>query len=311
MAAVTSPSSNIPHADRPALRRNGQAIRDALWGYAFITPQMLGFLLFVIGPLIAVFVFSTQDRNLLTGAVKPIDLQNYAKIFTTDLLFRKAVVNSLTFTALLVPMNILLALMLAMLLAQKLSGMTVFRVLFFSPVVTSAVSWAVVWKFILQGEQGTLNQVLALIGVDGPNWLREPIWAMFSVVITLVLKNVGLNMVILLAAITNLPVEYREAAQVDGANRGQVFKYITLPLLTPTLLFVGVITVIGSLRVFDHIMLMTEGGPANATFVLVYYVYYTAFQGFQIGYASALAAILFGIALILTLVQFALRGRTQ
>jgi multiple sugar transport system permease protein len=288
-----------------------QARRDSLWGYLFITPQMLGFLLFVIGPLMAVFVFSTQDRNLLTGVAKPIGLANFTAIFTKDPLFVKALTNSLIFTSLLVPMNIALALFLALLLAQKLAGITIFRVLFFSPVVTSAVAWAVVWKFMLQGEQGTINQALSMVGIDGPNWLREPTWAMLSVVITLVLKNVGLNMVILLAAITNLPSEYREAAMVDGANRPQVFRHITLPLLAPTLLFVTVITVIGSLRVFDHIMLMTEGGPANATFVLVYYVYYSAFQGFKTGYASALAVILFLVALLLTVIQFVLRGKAS
>ncbi|MCC7452173.1 MAG: sugar ABC transporter permease [Anaerolineae bacterium] len=288
-----------------------QARRDALWGYLFIAPQMLGFLLFVIGPLVAVFVFSTQDRNLLTGIAKPVGFDNYVAIFSKDALFQTALVNSLTFTALLVPMNIGLALFLAMMLSQRIAGITIFRVLFFSPVVTSAVAWAVVWRFMLQGEQGTINQVLAIVGIKGPNWLREPSWAMLSVVVTLVLKNVGLNMVILLAAITNLPTEYREAAMVDGANRRKVFTRITLPLLAPTLLFVTVITVIGSLRVFDHIMLMTQGGPANATLVLVYYVYYTAFQAFKTGYASALAAILFVIALILTLAQFVLRGKAS
>jgi multiple sugar transport system permease protein len=290
---------------------NAQARRDAVWGYLFITPQVLGFLLFVIGPLIAVLVFSTQDRNLLSGIAKPVGLANYADIFTKDPLFKKALINSITFTALLVPMNICLALFLATILSQKLAGMTFFRVLFFSPVVTSAVAWAIVWKFMLQGEQGTINQTLSLIGIDGPNWLRESSTAMFSVVFTLVLKNVGLNMVILLAALTNLPQEYREAAMVDGANPTQVFLHITLPLLAPTLLFVTVITVIGSLRVFDHIMLMTEGGPANATFVLVYYIYYSAIQNFKIGYASALAAILFVVALALTIAQFMLRGKAD
>jgi len=292
-------------------RGSGSAGRETVWGYLFIAPQMLGFLVFVIGPLLAVFVFSTQDRNLLTGSVKTVGLNNYLTILTNDALFTKAVTNSLVFTTLLVPVNIALALFLAVLLAQKLAGVMIFRVLFFSPVVTSAVAWAVVWRFMLQGEQGTLNQILSIIGVKGPNWLREPGWAMLSVVGTLVLKNVGLNMVILLAAITNIPGEYREAAMVDGANRIQVFRSITLPLLAPTLLFVTVITVIGSLRVFDHINLMTEGGPANATFVLVYYIYYTAFLGFKTGYASALAAILFGIALVLTALQFALRGRAS
>ena len=132
---------------------------------------------------------------------------------------------------------------------------------------------------------------------------------MISVIVTLVIKNVGLNTIILLSALTNLPNEYREAARVDGATRWQVFRQITLPLLAPTLLFVTVITVIGSLKVFDHIMLMTAGGPANSTMVLVYYIYYQAFQFFETGYASALAVILFILAAALTLIQWLLRGK--
>lgn len=283
--------------------------RDALWGYAFIAPQMIGFAIFIILPLVTIFVFSTQERNLLTGAVTQVGFENFRTIFEDDALFRKVLVNTLTFTAGLVPLNIALALFLASLLAQKLRGIAIFRVLFFSPVVTSAVAWAVVWRFMLQGDQGSVNQVLQLVGVDGPNWLRQPGWAMASVVVTLVIKNVGLNMIILLAALTNLPGEYREAAMVDGATRWEVFRRITLPLIAPTLLFVTVITVIGSLKVFDHIMLMTAGGPANSTMVLVYYIYYQAFQFFETGYASALAVILFVLALALTIFQWVIRGR--
>lgn len=283
--------------------------RDALWGYAFIAPQMIGFILFIILPLVTIFVFSTEERNLLSGAITPVGFDNFRTIFESDILFRKVLLNTLTFTAGLVPLNIALALFLASLLAQKLRGITIFRVLFFSPVVTSAVAWAIVWRFMLQGDQGSINQVLQLVGIDGPNWLRQPGWAMASVIVTLVIKNVGLNTIILLAALTNLPSEYREAATVDGATRWQVFRRITLPLLAPTLLFVTVITVIGSLKVFDHIMLMTAGGPANSTMVLVYYIYYQAFQFFETGYASALAVILFVLALILTIFQWVVRGR--
>jgi multiple sugar transport system permease protein len=283
--------------------------RETLWGYLFIAPQTIGFLLLIVVPLLTIFVFSTEDRNLLTGQVVPVGLENFRVIFQEDVMFRRVLTNTLTFTAGLVPLNIALALFLASLLSQKLRGITIFRVLFFSPVVTSAVAWAIVWRFMLQGDQGTVNQVLRLVGVEGPNWLRRPEWAMFSVIVTLVIKNVGLNTIILLSALTNLPSEYREAAHVDGATRWQVFRKITLPLLAPTLLFVTVITVIGSLKVFDHIMLMTAGGPANATMVLVYYIYYQAFQFFETGYASALAVILFVIALGLTIGQWLLRGR--
>lgn len=283
--------------------------RDALWGYAFIAPQMIGFVIFIILPLVSILVFSTEERNLLTGSITPVGLENFRTIFEEDILFRKVLLNTLIFTTGLVPLNIGMALLLATLLAQKLRGITIFRVLFFSPVVTSAVAWAVVWRFMLQGDQGTINQVLQLVGIEGPNWLRHPGWAMFSVIVTLVIKNVGLNTIILLSALTNLPSEYREAATVDGATRWQVFRRITLPLLAPTLLFVTVITVIGSLKVFDHIMLMTAGGPANSTMVLVYYIYYQAFQFFETGYASALAVILFVLALVLTVFQWLVRGR--
>ena len=284
------------------------AQKDELTGYLFVAPQMIGFLLFVLGPILAIFLFSTQERDLLSGVVKPIGFANFELLLTQDRLFPKVLINSLTFTAWLVPLNITLALTLALLLTRKLRGMVFFRTLFFSPVVTSTVAWAVVWRFLLQGDQG-INQMLGAVGIDGPNWLREPGWAMFSVIITRVLKTVGLNMVIFMSAVQNLPREYEEAAEVDGANGLQILFRITLPQLAPTILVVLVITVIGSLQVFDHILLMTNGGPANATAVLIYYIWFQAFRVFDIGYASALAVVLFGIVLIATIIQWMLRRR--
>ena len=283
------------------------AWRDALWGYLFILPQMLGFLFFVVGPLIAVMVFSTQDRNLLFGTATPIGLDNFRVLLTEDKLFWQVMWNTFYFSLLLVPLNIVIALALSLVLARQFRGAHLFRLVYFAPVVTAAAAWAIVWRFILQGENGTLNQFLRLIGIDGPNWLHDPFWAMQAVIVTRVLKNVGLNIVILLGAILNIPAQYDEAARVDGANGWQVLWNIKLPLLAPALLFVSVITLIGSLKVFDHIMLMTAGGPGNSTMVLVYYIYYQAFQFFQTGYASALAVILFVITLALTVVQWVLR----
>lgn len=283
---------------------------DQLYGYLFVSPQLLGFLLFVLGPILAVFVFSVQKRNLLSGVTTFAGVENYAHMFSgADPLFHKVLINSLVFTLTLVPLNLVLALTLAFLLARKLPGSTFFRTLFFAPVVTSAVAWAIVWKFMLQGEQGTVNQFLGYLGVQGPNWLREPGWAMAAVVITRVMKTVGLNMLIFLAAIQGLPRELIEAASVDGANSRSVMRLIKLPLLAPSILMVSVITVIGSLQVFDTIMLMTEGGPNSSTMVLVYYIYHQAFRAFETGYASALAAILFTAALLLTLMQWSLRRR--
>jgi multiple sugar transport system permease protein len=280
--------------------------KDALYGYLFVAPQVIGFIFVVLIPLIAVFSFSTQERNLLSGAVNPVGLRNYEFMLNSDPFFTTVLRNSLIFTVYLVPINVCLALVLAILLTQKIRGMIFFRTLFFAPVITSAVAWAVVWRFLLQDNAG-INALLQQVGIDGPNWLREEQWAMFSVIITRVLKNVGLNMIIFMAALQNIPEIYTDAAKVDGANLWQRVRHVTLPLLSPTIVLVILITIIGSLQAFDHIMLMTGGGPANATNVLVYYVYFQAFKIFQTGYASALATILFLITFILTIVQWFVR----
>lgn len=282
-------------------------LRENATGYLFIAPQMLGFLVFVLGPIVAVFIFSLQNRNLLTGVAAFNGIANYVKMFTRDALFTKTVTNSLVFSLGLVPLNLVLALALALILSGGRRGTIAYRVVIFAPVVTSAVAWAIVWRFLLQGQGGIVNHVLALFGVAGPNWLFQPGWAMFSVIFTRVLKNVGMNVVILLAAVTNLPREHMEAARVDGAGRFTIFRAIKLPLLAPSILMVLIITMIGSLNVFDTIMLMTGGGPENATMVLVYYIYYNAFQFFDTGYASALAVALFLVVLMLTYLQWQMR----
>jgi multiple sugar transport system permease protein len=285
------------------------AAKDALWGYFFVAPAMIGFFLLVLYPLYKVVDYSLHSRNLLSGRITYVGTDNYKFMLEDDTLFDKTVRNSLVFTAGLVPLNMALALTLALLLSRGLRGTIIFRTVFFAPVVTSAVAWAIVWRFMLQGESGAVNQFLALFGLDGPNWLREPDSAMFSVIFTRALKNTGLNMIIILSALANQPPELEEAARVDGANGWQVARHITIPLLVPTLLLVSIITVSGSLKVFDTIMLLTQGGPSNATMVLVYYIYYQGFRFFEIGYASALAVMLFGIALVLTVVQWSLRRR--
>jgi multiple sugar transport system permease protein len=269
---------------------------------------MIGFFLFVLGPILAVFVFSTQHRDLLTGVVEPAGLANFQTMLQTDRTFPRVLANSLAFTVWLVPLNLCLALLLAFLLTRKLRGMIFFRTLFFAPVITSTVAWVIVWRFLLQGDQG-INQFLEGVGIQGPNWLREPNWAMASVIVTRVLKTVGLNMIIFMSALQNIPREYDEAASVDGANGWQIFFRITLPQLAPTILVVMVLTVIGSLQVFDHILLMTNGGPANATSVLIFYIWFQAFRVFDMGYASALAVVLFFIVLTATVIQWVLRQR--
>jgi multiple sugar transport system permease protein len=302
-------NTQAPSISPPRRRGLTLAQRDSLWGYLFVAPQVIGFLMFVIGPLIAILVFSTQSRNLLSGDVSFIGLENFRYMFQEDPVFYLMLGNTLTFTAGLVPMNLVLALMLSILLAPQFKGVSLFRAIFFAPVVTSTVAWIIVWSFILQGRNGLLNQALSVVGITGPNWLYEPGPAMFSVIFVRVLKNVGLNMVIFLAAMQDLPRDYIEAAKVDGANAWQTVRHIIVPFLAPSILLVTIITVIGSLNVFDHILLMTAGGPSNSTMVLAYYVYFNAFKSYEIGYGSSIGVLLFVIALTLTIIQWSVRRR--
>ncbi|MEU7900500.1 sugar ABC transporter permease [Nonomuraea sp. NPDC049152] len=208
----------------------------------------------------------------------------------------------------LVVFNLSLALLLAVLLNQRLRGTTVFRTLFFSPVVVSLVAWTIVWGFLLQNNGG-INAILQVVGIEGPNWLRTGSWAMVSVIVVQVFKNVGLNMVLFLAALQGVPKELFEAARLDGASAWTRFRRITLPMISPTVLLTSIITVAGSLQVFAQIAVLTQGGPGASTTVLVYYLYQQAFQFHHFGYGATLSVLLFVIVLALTLLQWRMRRR--
>jgi multiple sugar transport system permease protein len=283
--------------------------REALEAWLFVSPILTGFLIFFVGPLIAVVIYSTTEWNLLSQQASFVGLKNYTDALTQNPDFWHVIRNSLVFAAGLVPLNMALALGLALALSRPFFGVVFFRTIFFAPVVTSAVAWAIVWKFLLQGENGFVNQMLAVIGIAGPNWLRDPDWAMVAVIVTRVIKMVGLNMILYIAALQSVPRDYEEAAVLEGASRWQIFRTITWPLLAPTTLVIMVITMIGSFKVFDHIYLMTNGGPENGTLVLAFYIYQQGFKFFNTGYASALAMIMFVIVLALTLLQLALRRK--
>lgn len=281
--------------------------RDKLSGYVFIAPQYLGFIVFLGIPVLLVFWYSMFDWHILDGTAPFAGLDNYQRMLE-DPLFATVLRNTLLFTLGLVPLNLALALGLALLLNQRLMGKTLFRTLFFAPVVVSLVAWAIVWQFLLQ-DDGGINLALQSIGIDGPNWLRESAWALPAVIVVQVVKNVGLNMVLFLAALQGVPKEIQEASRIDGAGPIRTFRSITLPMIAPMFLLVSMITVIGSFQVFATIVILTGGGPGNATNVLVYYIYQQAFQRFEAGYASAGAVILFVIVMVLTLIQWQLRKR--
>jgi multiple sugar transport system permease protein len=281
--------------------------RDHLVGYLFIAPQLAGSLVFVLIPLGLVVWYSLHEWNVLAGTFSFTGTDNYRRLLD-DPNVAPVLRATLFFSAGLVAVNLTLALLLAVLLNQKLRGTTVFRVLFFSPVVVSLVAWTIVWGFMLQANGG-INGALDAIGVDGPNWLRSGGTAMASVIVVQVFKNVGLNMVLFLAALQGVPQDLYEAARSDGANRWTIFRRITLPLISPTILLTSIITVVGSLQVFAQIAVLTQGGPGTSTTVLVYYLYQQAFQFHAFGYGATLSVLLFLIVLLLTVAQWQLRKK--
>ncbi len=281
---------------------------DKIYGYLFIAPIVIGFLVFILGPMLYSFVMSFSNWSLLKE-FKFTGLDNYKQVFLGDKKFWTVMFNTLYFSIGLVPLNLVLAFSLALLLKQKLRGISFFRTAIFTPVVTSVVVWAIVWKFILGTDGGLINILLKGIGITGPAWLYDMRLTMPVVIVVSVLKNVGNNMVLFLSALYNVPEMYYEAATLDGASKWQQMRKITLPMISPTIFMLFVITMISSLKVFGQIYVLTGGGPGNATRVLVYYIYDLAFKQYEFGYASAIAFILFTIILILTIVQWNLKKR--
>ena len=291
--------------------RSKLARGEAITGYLFILPQMLGFLILVLVPLVMVFVYSFESRNLLFGNMGFAGLENYKTLVEDDLFFM-TLKNTIIFSLGVVPLNLVLSLALALYLGANAAGARIVRSVIFLPVITSGVAWAIVFKYLFQGgDAGPINYLLSFVGVEGPNWLHEKGWAMFAVVISRVLKNLGMNVLIFMGAVMNLPQDVLEAGRIDGATKPVLFWKIKLPLLMPSILMVTIVTVIGSMRVIDTIKLMTDGGPEGSTMVLVYYIYHQAFKTFNIGYASSVAVVLFMIVLLLTIIQWSLRKRAS
>ena len=304
----SKPGRTDPRPGRPPKRRPLSARRrDHLAGYLFIAPQLAGSVLFVLLPLALVFWYSFHEWNVLTGGFQYTGADNYERL-ANDPALPGVLAATATFSVGLVVLNLSLALALAILLNQKLRGTILFRTLFFSPVAVTLVAWTIVWRFLLQ-DDGGLNGLLEAVGAEGPNWLRGEATAMIAVIVVQVLKNVGLNMVLFLAALQGVPQELYEASTIDGAGRWTRFRRITVPLISPTILLTSIITVVGSLQVFAQIDVLTSGGPGTSTTVLVYYLYQNAFQFHDFGYGATLSVLLFAIVLVLTVAQWQLRRK--
>ena len=300
--AATAPTGT----GRSWLRRQG--VRENLAGWLFASPWVILFLVFMAGPILAAFALSFTDfgladlRDPLNTEVVGVD--NYTALFS-DSEFRRASWNTVVFTVVAVPLVLVLALGLAVLIDRGIKRYkTFFRVGYYLPEVTAIVAIAILWRFMFHPDLGLLNTMLGWVGIDGPNWLGNPSTAMPAVITVAVWRHLGANIVILLAGLQAIdPVMY-EAARVDGAGGWQLFRNITLPLVRPTLLFATVITSIGYLQVFEEPFLMTEGGPLNTTQTVAMMVYEQGFAFFNLGYASAIAYLLFLVIAGLATIQF-------
>jgi len=284
-------------------RRRSFITRTDLIGWLFISPWLIGFVVFTAGPFLAAFFLSTTTWDV-AGQWEEVGLRNYQKMLSGgDELFNAAVRNTLYFVVFNVPGVQIIALALAALLNQKLRGIAVYRTIFYLPSVTSGIATAYLWATIL-AKFGLLNGMLALIGIDGPTWLYSVDWGM-PAIIMYSLWNVGTPMLVYLASLQGVPVHLHEAAMIDGAGVWSRFRHVTLPMITPAIFFNSVLGVINSFQVFTAAFILTGGGPANATLVYILYLYQSAFMNGKMGYASALAWVLFLVILAVTLVQLA------
>ena len=303
-------SGDTPGPGRVSLRPLRLTLRRqaTLAGYLFLLPNIVGFLVFSSIPVLVTLGISTLDWDMIRTPTF-VGIGNYAVLVTQDAVFRQVLGNTAFYVVGTVPAGIVLSLLLALAMNAQLRGITFFRAIFFVPVITSAVAVAMVWRWLYNRDFGLINLALHAVGLPAIPWLSSSAWAMPAIILMAIWKRVGYDMVIYLAGLQAIPPQLYEAAQIDGAGRWRRFWHITLPLLTPTTFFISVISIIGSFQVFDLAFILTSGGPGNATNTMVMYVYNQAFQFFHMGYAAAVAWVLFLIILAITLVQWRIQRR--
>ncbi len=300
-AAPSAPSA-------PSVTYNVLKRREAMIAYLFIAPTLVGFLLFVVGPMIIGIGISFFKWNLLTPPVF-VGLDNYTRLFSGDPRLGTIYSTTVRLAIQVIICNIGFGLFFAVLLDRKMPNFlrNFFRLSYFFPFVVSGAAVAIIWTFLFNKDLGPLNYYLGLLGVNERiNWLLSSDWSPIAIIITDVWKNVGFYILVFLGGLQGISRDFYEAAEVDGATGWQQFRSITVPLLTPTILFLLVISVIGALQIFDQPNILTGGGPGDATRTIVMYIYEQGFKFFDMGYASTLALSLFVIILILTVIQFRL-----
>jgi multiple sugar transport system permease protein len=264
-----------------------------------ISPWVIGFVCFTIGPIIASSVISLFDTDFLRRW-EYIGLRNYDRMIN-DLLARKALLNSAYYSFAVVPLNTVIALSIAVLLNQGIKGQGIWRTIYYLPSVVSIVAVSMLWRWLYHPDIGLLNSILGTFGIQGPRWIYSEEWAMPSIIV-MAAWGAGGAMLIFLAGLRGIPTELYEAAQIDGAGAFRKFFSITIPMLTPTIFFNIVMSIIGSWQVFTQSFIMTEGGPNNATLTLVLYIYRKGFQQFHFGYAASLSWLLFAVVMVFVLI---------
>lgn len=290
------PTQHPPH---PARRVHSNAAREAAWGYFFIAPWIIGFLVFSLGPILAVAYLSLTRYRIITPP-ELIGLGNYVRMFTQDALYGKSLGVTAMYIGLRVPSWIIIGLLLAILINRNIPGIRWFRTALYLPTIIPLAASAVIWMWMLNPQVGFLNSwVRTNFGIILPNWLNDTTWALPAIVV-LGIWQVGQTMMIFLAGLQEVPSQLYEAADIDGASGLQKFWHITVPMMTPIIYFNAVIGVISAFQVFGAAFIMTAGGPANSTLFYILYLYRRAFQFLEMGYASAMSVVLVVIVLALT-----------
>jgi multiple sugar transport system permease protein len=299
---------SLNKSEKASPTKNRTEFKKNLIAYSFILPNLIGFAIFTLVPLVFSLVLAFMNWDG-ANSVSWAGIENFKRLLR-DETFMISLKNTLYFVALNVPLTMAAALGLALVVNRPIRGRNLFRTIYFFPYVASLIAVAVVWNFLFFPSAGPVNQILTSIGVENPpRWSASVDWAMLTVIMASVWKGMGYYMVIYLAALQNIPEILYEAASIDGANTWQKFRYVTLPMLTPVTFFISVMLLISSFKVFDLIIAMTNGGPGRATNVLVLHIYNTAFREFNFGYASAISMVLFVMVLAITAVQFYMEKR--
>ncbi|GEL67168.1 carbohydrate ABC transporter permease [Marinilactibacillus psychrotolerans] len=278
-------------------------LKERLTAYSFIAPNFIGFAIFTLGPIFFAIMLAFHQWDG-SNDMTFIGLDNFREMFGDDRV-KDALWNTIVYVLATVPLTLACALFLATLLNSKIKGRNIFRTIAFFPYVASLVAVAAVWNMIFHPVNGPINEILRMIGIlDPPRWAADSEWAMFTLVLFSVWKQMGYYMVIFLAGLQGVSEELYEAANLDGAGRWGKFWHVTLPQLRPVTFFVLMILTINSFKVYDFVYMITQAGPGTSTLVLVYEIYNTAFLNWNLGYSSAISMLLLGLVLIVTLVQF-------